>query len=107
MIVVVVLAIFALLDGVAGLLGVAERIGIGDGRGNDVTATGPFTEVDEATAVGAERELGFGAQHELATGGTTECGKPFGRHVNLKTNHGFTPIYTDSKPKSTNVDFDP
>ena len=49
---------------VLGVFGVAVAngfLGVGYGGGDYVFAAGPFTEIDEAAAVTAEREVGVGA----------------------------------------------
>jgi hypothetical protein len=52
-----------------------------DGGGDDVAAGGPFAEVEDATAVGAEGEVGRGGEDYFAAGGAEEgfgCGHEVG-----------------------------
>jgi hypothetical protein len=50
-----------------------EEVGILDGGGDFVVAGGPFAEVEDTAAVGAEGEVFVGDEDDFATGGAEEC----------------------------------
>src|SRR4051794_2324212 len=68
----------------AQLFGLALRffvfVGIGDGRGDDVAAAGPFAEIDQSAAFATERELRLSAQHDGAANRTAQRADSFLRH---------------------------
>jgi hypothetical protein len=49
-----------------------EEVGILDGSGDFVVAGGPFAEVEDAAAVGAEGEVVVGGEDYFAAGGAEE-----------------------------------
>src|ERR1043165_495482 len=65
-----------------GVAAFAQGFGVGflDGAGDHISAAGPFAEIDQAATLGAEREVGFVAQHDLAAGGTSQAAD-FARHA--------------------------
>src|SRR5438876_11249144 len=60
-----------------------ERLGIEDRRRDHVAAARPLAQVDQPAALRAERELRVRAQHQLATGGTTQAGNALARHATI------------------------
>ena len=61
-------------------IGFAELFFGTERGGNYMSAAGPLAEIDQAAALGAKGEIGFGAQHELPAGGTTEAASTLVRH---------------------------
>lgn len=57
-----------------------EIVGVLNGRGDLVVSAGPFAEVNEAAAVGAEGKVLVGGEDDFAAGGTEEG---FGHGGNL------------------------
>lgn len=78
-----VLLVFVVAAGVAVGFGAGEffeEVGVLDGRGDFVVSAGPFAEVEEAAAVGAEGEVFGSGEHYFAAGGAKEgfwsgCGR--------------------------------
>ena len=72
--------VFVALAGVAVGVGAGEffeEVGVLNGGGDFVVAGGPFAEVEDAAAVGAEGEVVVGSEDDFAAGGAEEgfrCG---------------------------------
>lgn len=49
-----------------------EVVGVLDGGGDLVVSAGPFAEVEDAAAVGAEGEVRVGGEDDFAAGGAEE-----------------------------------